>query len=70
MQTNSYGHLYSKHVHHVSGHSDLKKKKKCKDFPRGFSRVKEINTKENNNPVKVKQNEDFLPVHETLTLDP
>lgn len=39
-----------------------KKKKTVKTF------IKGIKTKKPNNLVKVKQ--DFLPVHETLTLDP
>lgn len=40
----------------------IKKKKTVKTF------IKGIKTKKTNNLVKVKQ--DFLPVHETLTLDP
>lgn len=32
--------------------------------------IKGIKTKENNNPVKVKENKDFLSVHESLTFIP
>lgn len=67
MQTITVAMDIYNHVHHVLGHSNKKTHQKpqtVKTF------IKGIKTKEKNNPLKVKQNQDFLPVHETLTLDP